>query len=339
MVNQTINLDFANEEVQPRLYASQGDTGERIFSIRCFMGNEKYIIPENSVVTINGRKPGNTIFIVPGTYVDNVVTFDCTAGMTDTRGYVMCELAVVTDAGITQSANFVLYVEREVIEGGSDLSALFKLLEQKQDKLTPGTGIRIYIDETTGELTIAATGGGGGGEYFEGTGIKINDNNEISIDPDVVQQKLIEGNGINIASDGTISVDPDAFQIKLKPGDRVTIEEDGTITFEGMTKEEILEALGMEEKDIEFEETNGRKLIIHTIGEIEEVLPTFTVTFDSDGGTPVDPQEVTMGELATEPTPPTRGTDTFLGWLNGSELFDFATPIMGNTILTADWEV
>lgn len=322
MVKQSINIDFATDAVQPRLYASQYDTGERVFLIHCMVGLEEYIIPSDAIVSMVGRKPGNEEFSVPGYFENNEITFDCTSDMTDTRGYVKCELKIETAFGVAQSANFILYVERSVTDDSGkekkDIEKMKKDIETlkitKQDNLFPGSGIRIYVDETTGVLTIAATGGGGGGEYFEGTGIKIDGDNRISIDPEAVQ-------------------------IKLVPGEDVTIDEDGNISFNGVTKEKILEALGLEENDIEFADSDGRKIIVHTIGEVEEILPTYTVTFDSDGGTEVPAQTVTSGETITEPEPPTRGTDTFLGWFEGDDPYDFTRPVTGNFTIVANWEV
>ena len=67
---------------------------------------------------------------------------------------------------------------------------------------------------------------------------------------------------------------------------------------------------------------------------------SFTVTFNSDGGTAVDPQTVEDGGRATEPTPaPTKEGYTFLGWYNGENAFNFkTTPITASITLTAKWK-
>lgn len=65
---------------------------------------------------------------------------------------------------------------------------------------------------------------------------------------------------------------------------------------------------------------------------------THTVTFDSDGGTPVDAQTVGDGDKATEPAAPTRDGYTFKGWWNGDTAYDFAQPVTGDLTLTARWE-
>ncbi|MDE6706255.1 MAG: InlB B-repeat-containing protein [Treponemataceae bacterium] len=64
----------------------------------------------------------------------------------------------------------------------------------------------------------------------------------------------------------------------------------------------------------------------------------YSITFDSNGGTAIDPQNVESGKTADEPSAPTKDGYIFVGWYNGDNEFDFATPIIDNTALTAKWE-
>ena len=52
---------------------------------------------------------------------------------------------------------------------------------------------------------------------------------------------------------------------------------------------------------------------------------TYTVLFDSDGGTSVDKQEIVEGEKITKPTDPTKENYLFDGWFLGDEKLDFTT--------------
>ncbi|MCD8004010.1 MAG: InlB B-repeat-containing protein, partial [Clostridia bacterium] len=74
-------------------------------------------------------------------------------------------------------------------------------------------------------------------------------------------------------------------------------------------------------------------------GEItwEEYTVTYTVTFDSNGGSSVDAQSVNYGLTATEPTDPTRTGYTFDGWYLDGEKYDFDTVVTGDVTLTAEW--
>ncbi len=70
--------------------------------------------------------------------------------------------------------------------------------------------------------------------------------------------------------------------------------------------------------------------------------PTYTVTFDSNGGSAVSPQTVPEGDTATQPSAPTRTGYTFDGWFSDAGLtssYDFATPVNSNLTLYAGWTI
>ena len=66
-----------------------------------------------------------------------------------------------------------------------------------------------------------------------------------------------------------------------------------------------------------------------------------TVTFNSDGGTPVEGAKVLRGQKVAKPTDdPTKSGYTFTGWedANGAGAYDFNTPVIAPLTLTAKWE-
>ena len=66
---------------------------------------------------------------------------------------------------------------------------------------------------------------------------------------------------------------------------------------------------------------------------------TCTVTFYSDGGSDVAPQQVVMGQYAVKPEDPTRPGYTFEGWYLGETLWVFAnSPVTRDIMLTAKWK-
>jgi hypothetical protein len=78
------------------------------------------------------------------------------------------------------------------------------------------------------------------------------------------------------------------------------------------------------------------------VPEIPPVVPeiTWTVTFDSKGGSTVPSQTVVEGDTATRPKNPVKSGNGFVNWYADSALstlFDFDTPIMENTTLYAEW--
>jgi len=74
-----------------------------------------------------------------------------------------------------------------------------------------------------------------------------------------------------------------------------------------------------------------------------EPLATFTVTFNSQGGTEIEAQTVSYGNRPTEPTTPIRAGSIFEGWsidAEGTILWNFATDIVtSNLTLFAKWDV
>jgi len=67
------------------------------------------------------------------------------------------------------------------------------------------------------------------------------------------------------------------------------------------------------------------------------LVKDFTVTFDSDGGSAVEPQTVKEGEAAVKPEDPTKTGYTFAGWYAGETAYDFAAPVEADITLTAAW--
>ena len=71
---------------------------------------------------------------------------------------------------------------------------------------------------------------------------------------------------------------------------------------------------------------------------------TYTVTFNSDGGTAVASATVTDGEKVSKPTNPTKNSlqqnYEFTGWFNGDDEWNFDTDtVTENITLTAKWKL
>ena len=69
-----------------------------------------------------------------------------------------------------------------------------------------------------------------------------------------------------------------------------------------------------------------------------EKLSEYTVTFDTQDGTPVPTQTVTENGTVTRPADPTRDGYTFNGWTLDGEPYDFSQPVTGDITLEAQWE-
>lgn len=65
---------------------------------------------------------------------------------------------------------------------------------------------------------------------------------------------------------------------------------------------------------------------------------TYTVTYDTDGGTKVSKEIVEKGQKATVPVDPTKDGYTFIGWYIEDEKYDFNSEITKDITLKAKWE-
>ena len=83
-------------------------------------------------------------------------------------------------------------------------------------------------------------------------------------------------------------------------------------------------------------EISDTKTINVTAGD-NPVTNTYTVTFDSNGGSNVASQTVNKDAKATKPANPTKDGYSFKEWQLNGQTYDFNTPVTGNITLTAVW--
>ncbi len=65
---------------------------------------------------------------------------------------------------------------------------------------------------------------------------------------------------------------------------------------------------------------------------------TYTVTFDSHGGSEVESQVVAYGKTASKPANPTKSGYVFSGWQSSNGAYSFSTPVTGDITLKASWQ-
>ena len=80
--------------------------------------------------------------------------------------------------------------------------------------------------------------------------------------------------------------------------------------------------------------TESISVIVESEKGIED---TFTVTFDSQGGSAVPAVVVPDGAIAPKPADPVKTGALFAGWYNGSEEYDFNQPVTSDLYLSAKW--
>lgn len=87
-------------------------------------------------------------------------------------------------------------------------------------------------------------------------------------------------------------------------------------------------------------QANGYNAILYNVDPYEDPSLSYTVTFDSNGGTDVEPQIVNSKTNLVYPTIPVRAGYAFSGWYSNSgltNLYDFTSEVSSNITLYAGW--
>lgn len=154
-----------------------------------------------------------------------------------------------------------------------------------------------------------------------------------------------EGNGIPVtfhANAGSFGQDGEGHEIKDKVvpvyfGETVgNGKPDGNVIPNDPTREDgvAFEEWLLDGEPFDFEHT----AITYPIElDADWDVPTYTVTFDSNGGTFEDNQRVEEGNKAVKPNDPERDGYDFGGWMNGETVYDFNATVTGNLNLKAAW--
>ncbi len=129
----------------------------------------------------------------------------------------------------------------------------------------------------------------------------------------------IQSDGNLLCDDITINVDIDG-EI---PTSGTVIIEDGQIA--------KVEDLIMGDKAYEYSKGSGVEFQY-------EVGATYTVTFNSNGGSAVSSQTVTAGSKITRPENPTKTKNNFIEWQLNGVTYDFNGKVKNNITLVALWE-
>jgi len=244
-----------------------------------------------------------------------------------------------TDADCTTEYNFDTSVTEDITVYAkwtqTDVSYTVKHFLQNLDdeEYTEQTDDVQRLNGKVGEITAAAAKEYAGftAKQFEQKMIVADDTTVVEIYYDRNQHSVNYSVTGDVPSDSTTPTGGTykyGAPVAVAPS-LTSSETKGTWTFSGWTTsdaEVIDNAFIMPDSDVTI------------TGSWTFAQDTYTVTFDSAGGSAVDPQGVESGLTATEPAVPTKDGYTFKGWaLNGSD-YDFSTPVTDNITLTAQWE-
>ncbi len=119
-----------------------------------------------------------------------------------------------------------------------------------------------------------------------------------------------------------------------------TVEKGKTATLPTNPTKDGFDFLGwyLGEDEYDFSTPVNNNITLTARWKEREILQSFTVTFDTDGGSGVESQTVTKNGKLTLPSEPTKDGYEFIGWYLGETRFDFNTEITANLTLTAKWQ-
>ena len=193
--------------------------------------------------------------------------------------------------------------------------------------ITPGNGGSATVITPDDNVTVNT--GDGTVNVPDGSTVQTGDGPEMTlpgggtVDPDTGAITPDEGGSVVIdTGDGTTTITPPS-------GQPVTPNDDGSITIPGGST-----VTGSDGESVTIPPEGGT---LQPGGEVEY---TVTVTFDSQGGSQVPSQDITVGEPASQPDDPTRTGYRFLGWYTaatGGARWDFSQPVTGDQTLYAQW--
>ena len=193
--------------------------------------------------------------------------------------------------------------------------------------VTTGDGPSITVGEggatvgTDGGVTLPEDGSATIGSGDDTTTITTPGGGTIAPDTGAVTPD--EGGSVVIdTGDGTTTITPPS-------GQPVTPNDDGSVTIPGGST-----VTGSDGERVTIPPEGGT---LQPGGDVEY---TVTVTFDSQGGSQVPSQDITVGEPASQPDDPTRTGYRFLGWYTaatGGARWDFTQPVTGDQTLYAQW--
>lgn len=146
---EIIKLNLIPSGVNPTCHCSQYDKG-RVIRIELFDGLTPYTLQSGDTVTLNVRKPDNTI--VTGTvsttqgnnYVDIVTTEQICACV----GYNLCDLTLTNGSKVIGTLNFIMAIERDVLADGIPSQSV---IEDLDALVQEAVGDNYYTKEETDE--------------------------------------------------------------------------------------------------------------------------------------------------------------------------------------------
>jgi hypothetical protein len=128
---EIIKLNLIPNGVNPTCHCSQYDEG-RVIRIELFDGLTPYTLQSGDTVTLNVRKPDNTIVTttVETTQGNNYVDIVTTEQICACVGYNLCDLTITNGSVVIGTLNFIMAIERDVLADGIPSQSVIEDLDE-----------------------------------------------------------------------------------------------------------------------------------------------------------------------------------------------------------------
>jgi len=127
---EIIKLNLIPSGVNPVCHCSQYDNG-RVIRLELFDGLTPYVLQSGDTVTLNVRKPDNTIVTasVTSTQGNNYVDIVTTEQICACVGNNLCDLTIKNGSVIIGTLNFYMQIERDVLADGNESESVIRDLD------------------------------------------------------------------------------------------------------------------------------------------------------------------------------------------------------------------
>lgn len=116
---EIIKLNLIPTGITPSCHCSQYDNG-RTIRVDLFNGFTPYVLQSGDTVTLNVRKPDNTIVVtsLTATQGNTYVNIETTEQMCACVGFNLCDLTIENGSKKIGTLNFIMQIERDVLADG-----------------------------------------------------------------------------------------------------------------------------------------------------------------------------------------------------------------------------
>lgn len=291
---ESFNLNIIPGKDRPVCHASQFDIG-RQFHVNLFEGFNVFTLDGTETISLSVRKPdGNVVTASVTNTSDSYVEFVTTEQMTACEGSNLCELKLEKGSDVIGTANFILEVEVDPLEGGVQSASEIDNLQTQVAGMVAAEVADQY-DSANVIFDAVPTAGHGVGYAVTSEGVK-NELDPIKADVSGLQSDVGDlqtdvGNlqdDISDAYDDTatysegeiVIYDGVLYECTVTGG--ITTPESWNPTHWTVTTIKALLALKQNSSDNSLTTTN--KTIVGAINEIESDITTVsavTATFDT----------------------------------------------------------